>query len=697
MRDQIRRQHYYLYVLLTGIVLSLSLFLVLKPSAHAATINVVAGTDAINDNGQCQLSEAVQNINDQAQTNDDCVAGDGNNDTIQMSAGTITLTENSYLGGAFNPGYQNSIEFTRSFRLIGASTSGTIINGANEFGLIALAVGIDATFQNFSLINPDKELGIGSLGAASTTIDRVKIDGNSTCTASPITVGDATSTSTTIVNINNVHITDFSCTLAESGALIGLNVDNVGGGNLDLTAANITIDNLSAELALVGMAYGVNTQTLVTDDEAYGTVGADISNVTINNLSSDALAVGFGANAINLSSSSNVAVNSTINNVTLSNIQSGAGELTPDGSPVTIPARAFGFQGVSYGSGTTISTVNVKNMLVVNSIHNGESVACGDLNFNNTATITINSLGGNITEDATCDFMNAETDRTSQSDLSPFLGSLANNGGSIPTIALLPGNPAIDGGVCGEGVPTTDARGMSRPQGATCDSGAFEVQQATPSGTVAGGKAVAVNVPAGVVVNEFGTVSGSIPTDNRGDAEYEFPLGLLSFELTVPESSTNEISLDFESDRDPESVVTRKYNPSDQTFTTLTNATITKITKDNKPTLRLTYSLTDGEFPDLDAQANGTIIDPIGLAVEKKGVLANTGLAGIIIAPFGIIITSLAIATYIDYRKHKKPLMEADPYNASTYTYWHHLKTVTIPLFSYRLSFAFEAKRSSNP
>jgi hypothetical protein len=72
-------------------VLSIA-FLTLKGTSSAATINVVAGTDGIEENNQCQLSEAIQNINDQAQTNDDCPAGDGNDDTINLPAGTITLS-----------------------------------------------------------------------------------------------------------------------------------------------------------------------------------------------------------------------------------------------------------------------------------------------------------------------------------------------------------------------------------------------------------------------------------------------------------------------------------------------------------------------------------------------------------------------------------------------------------------------------
>ena len=50
------------------------------------------------------------------------------------------------------------------------------------------------------------------------------------------------------------------------------------------------------------------------------------------------------------------------------------------------------------------------------------------------------------------------------------IGPLSANGGPTLTVPLLPGSPAIDHA---SGCPPTDQRGVSRPQGAGCDSGAF--------------------------------------------------------------------------------------------------------------------------------------------------------------------------------------------------------------------------------
>ncbi len=58
----------------------------------------------------------------------------------------------------------------------------------------------------------------------------------------------------------------------------------------------------------------------------------------------------------------------------------------------------------------------------------------------------------------------------------PLLAPLADNGGETDTHAIPEGSPARDaaGGVCA----ATDQRGISRPQGAACDIGSFELELA---------------------------------------------------------------------------------------------------------------------------------------------------------------------------------------------------------------------------
>lgn len=58
--------------------------------------------------------------------------------------------------------------------------------------------------------------------------------------------------------------------------------------------------------------------------------------------------------------------------------------------------------------------------------------------------------------------------------IDPRLNRLTDNGGSTWTMALLPDSPAIDAGNGATCLPT-DQRGIRRPQGSSCDIGAYEV------------------------------------------------------------------------------------------------------------------------------------------------------------------------------------------------------------------------------
>ncbi len=84
--------------------------------------------------------------------------------------------------------------------------------------------------------------------------------------------------------------------------------------------------------------------------------------------------------------------------------------------------------------------------------------------------VTLTADHNNLFTDATC-FAGA----TDLVVADAGLGPLADNGGPTLTHALLAGSPAIeaaDNAVC----PATDQRGVARPQGATCDIGAYEAQ-----------------------------------------------------------------------------------------------------------------------------------------------------------------------------------------------------------------------------
>jgi uncharacterized repeat protein (TIGR01451 family) len=75
----------------------------------------------------------------------------------------------------------------------------------------------------------------------------------------------------------------------------------------------------------------------------------------------------------------------------------------------------------------------------------------------------------NLSSDTSCNF----NDPGSKTGVDPQLGALADNGGPTDTRALAASSPAIDAGT-NTGCPATDQRGVTRPQGSSCDIGAFE-------------------------------------------------------------------------------------------------------------------------------------------------------------------------------------------------------------------------------
>ena len=126
-------------------------------------------------------------------------------------------------------------------------------------------------------------------------------------------------------------------------------------------------------------------------------------------------------------------------------------------------------------------TVNVRNSLIaLNAVGiDGGGLTTADTNSNCSGGFA--SFGDNVVASPSCSGF------TSPGDLiagDAGIGTLSNNGGLTPTVPLLAGSPAIDHALCVGGAPefATDQRGVARPQGAACDTGAFELAP-TPATT----------------------------------------------------------------------------------------------------------------------------------------------------------------------------------------------------------------------
>jgi fibronectin-binding autotransporter adhesin len=117
--------------------------------------------------------------------------------------------------------------------------------------------------------------------------------------------------------------------------------------------------------------------------------------------------------------------------------------------------------GLEVASGTTTIEATILGL--------NSAPAVGGPNCNGT----VKSSGFNVLGSTSgCTFMHKPSDKL---NVNPKLGALANNGGPTLTLALLAGSPAIDRIPPVACAVHADQRGVHRPQGPRCDTGAFEV------------------------------------------------------------------------------------------------------------------------------------------------------------------------------------------------------------------------------
>ena len=580
-------------------------FAISNPKAYAATTyNITPISD-------CTLADAITAANTDTASGS-CDAGNGA-DVINLGAGTYTLTA-------------DLPDISPDLTITGAGADATLIDGNDTYRTIY----VDSGGSEFN-ISQLSVRGNGDDNAAGIYIGNRQIDyvdiENVRVYENTIGYGGIhLNVFDSQVNILNSEIDHNSSIKSNNaaGLLLTTNSNDVD-TFYDLDGLKIhhndnqsSINALSA-LLIVNAASATlrnssiynNTSELATAEIVSNKGGASVINTTISDNQANELAgliLGSLDNGYTYS-----AINSTIANNT---------------STVGSYGNAAGIVFVNLGLGAPV--FNVQNVILANNVTNSVPSNCL-LSGMGGMILPFNSMGGNISDDSTCDdLLNTATD---QNSTDPLIGPLGNYGGQILTNVLLANSPAIDSGVSGIDAPDTDARGITRPQCAAFDSGAYEYNGTCPAtnnndtNTLTypdpiTSSTVTLELPSDVT---NGTVSAISPTTIPKDTFFSYPLGLTSFQFDTTVGATKTITLYYDLPGDPSSYTARKYNTNTKTFSTITNATITRVTYNNKSMLRLTYDITDGGILDQDNQANGTIIDPVGLAQASVGV-PETGL-----------------------------------------------------------------------
>jgi Right handed beta helix region len=127
----------------------------------------------------------------------------------------------------------------------------------------------------------------------------------------------------------------------------------------------------------------------------------------------------------------------------------------------TTDISGVGGGAIAVAGGTPQNAISLSNTILAGNTWNGDAANCSTTN-------AIDSLGGNLDQDGTCDLTGAGD----QSGVDPLLGTV-DTSGPTDVLPLKSHSPAIDAAndlAC----PQTDQRYIARPQGSGCDIGAYE-------------------------------------------------------------------------------------------------------------------------------------------------------------------------------------------------------------------------------
>jgi hypothetical protein len=237
-----------------------------------------------------------------------------------------------------------------------------------------------------------------------------------------------------------------------SGNLVGvsnLSIDHAGGGFAIYAYNSTVINNVVIENSTVagGISMG-------------GTVGGTLTNASIINGSANAYALDIGV----------AGGTDTVNNITVASNRNGVYVNANATSTVNITnatiAANTGSGGILFQNSSGSTTVNLKNSILANTTN---------------CTGTITSQGHNITSDNSCGFVGT----SNLISTNPGLAILQPVNGTY-VLPITYTSPAYDSGDA-TGAPSTDQRGVPRPQCGGIDIGAYEATGCTPVQSSSGG------------------------------------------------------------------------------------------------------------------------------------------------------------------------------------------------------------------
>ncbi len=371
--------------------------------------------------------------------------------------GTLTVENSTFLDNSADGGGGAIVNSINGSATIKNSTF-TDNSTSGKGGAVVNSDGI-MTIENSTFTN--NASGPGSDGGAIYNSDQLTIIGG-TFTENEASYGGA------IANFDKLSLSD---------SVISNNTGNIGGGISNggvATLSNVTISGNSATNGGAGIANHPDhngTMTITNSTIANNTAphGGGVHNLpvngTVNILSSTLSGNTVTGNGGGISSFGTL----KLENATLSNNSAVVGGgVFSTGTLTTINSTIANNSATTSGGGiANFGTLHLTNSIIANSTGSEDCYSHNGL----VATSVKTLIEDNAASPYQCGSPFLDED--------PKLGSLADNGGSTQTLALLPGSPAIDAGDDAS-CPDTDQRGVTRPQGSHCDIGSYEYQEAPP-------------------------------------------------------------------------------------------------------------------------------------------------------------------------------------------------------------------------
>jgi len=395
------------------------------------------------------------------------------------SGGTITF--NSSLAGQTIT-LSSPLSITNSMTIDGSGLTPMVaISGNNVVGIFEIGKNLTTSIKYLVLKNGLMTgLNYTSFGAAVfvdlnsiLSIDHVTFSGNHAYEAGALFV--SASASATVTNSEF----DSNSSQTAGGAIYVISRGNLTVKYSVFTTNSATNDGGAIDLESAGTRQ-LDHNTFSSN--AAGSGGAIVINQTSNSqttlaenlFSGNSSSLGGGAGgALYISQSSFPATLSMVNNTFYNNTAANVGGAIYSYGTAVIENNTLSNNKANQSSGhggaslylSAPANTSLYNNILVNNMGGGECVS-----FGSVFTTGNNNFVG---DDSAACLPSLSGD--------PRLGPLAANGGYTQTMVLLSDSPAIDAGDDSH-CPSTDQRDITRPQGAHCDMGAFEMVRYTISG-----------------------------------------------------------------------------------------------------------------------------------------------------------------------------------------------------------------------